>query len=249
MRDKVKYKNGFTIAETVLSMAFIALIMLMIGATSLQMIRTYRKGISIKTVSSTAQLIIDDFTRAINASAGLKCLEYDSGSFSETPCSGMLSDLDGTVICTGKYTYLFNYGGTDPSRRIEVDGQPIKLYKVNDQGATVCQDPSLVNQAVTAIANDQRKDLLESGDRDLIFHSFAINSVINSYNYDQTFYNISFVLGTFNDQLIRTNDASCKTPSELTADAAAGQDVGSFDYCAINKFNFSARTASGKGRI
>ncbi len=250
----MKFKKGYTIVEVLLSMSFISLLMLLIGIVSLQMINIYRKGISLKAINITGQLIIDDFTRAINASSGLVCLDYRNDVFYPVNCLNLSSNPTndrGGAICTGKYSYLWNYGDTllnHSDQAIKVNNKPIRLYKVNDQDGVLCQDVNRVMIETEAKPADQKKELLGSADRDLALHSLAINSEMSTARGDQTFYNLSFVLGTFQDQVINTSDASCKTPTELANEASAGSDVGDFSYCAINKFNFSARTISGKGR-
>ncbi len=258
-----KTKPAYTIIETVLSMVFIAGLLIFIGIVSLQVLKTYRKGISIKTVNNSAQLIIDDFKRSINASYNLECFTFTNKDFSyKSDCQDLYdNNVSGAGICTGKYSYIWSYAKTtNQSSQFLINGNKTPhLYKVQDTGGQICQailnGGLLVDEEVkNIIENNGGKELIETGDRELGIHSFAINNVrkttSNSDNIeDQSFYNISFVLGTFinDDQaadkgLINNNDARCKTPKELEEAGGVNDD----SYCSINKFNFSARTITGR---
>ena len=81
--------------------------------------------------------------------------------------------------------------------------------------------------------------ILEDKDNDLALYSFDVAEPAESSTQKNTFYSMSFILGTMQGGVnIMANGKSCKVPTDYA--------VENFDYCAINKFNFAVQTG-GEG--
>lgn len=295
-------KKGFTIIEVLLAMTFLSLLMLMIGYVTLHLVNIYNKGVSIRDVNKTAGQIISDMQLTIANSGNIKCgVKYAHndrmtvyGTESET-CGRLLADdpsdnIAGGAICTGKYSYVWNYGHAlqkladlnladrkDAEKRLfryrdESGGyQMVRMARVEDGASAYCSSATNLmspganipviysNSSVTN--NLSRKDkvveLIETGDRDMALHSFLVSASSPDPLTDQALYEFEFVLGTFRDKVLMTENASCKnlvegskrkTRPDGTIDTSEMVDAQDLSYCAINKFNFAARAVKGKGK-
>lgn len=301
-----KLKKGFTIIEVLLAMAFLSLLILMIGYVIYNMINIYNKGMSIKDVNKTADLIISDIQNSVANSGDIKCaIKYDYRSNMATlstegeTCRALLrrgssgANITGGALCTGKNTYLWNYGdklqelasktGSDKEdlekklfRYKTSAGQstPIRVARIRDDAAAYCSSstniagmtdnpapeslPALYGNSVNNLSPKSKiAELVEGSDRDLALHSFSVTSSTPDVYTNQALYEIEFVLGTFHNKLIETNDVSCKnlkqaTKNRLRPDGTIDESekAGQFDlgYCAVNKFNFATRAVKGKGK-
>lgn len=299
-----KQRFGFTIIEMTLSMAFISLLMMAVGYLVIYLSNLYQRGISIKDVNKTADLIISDMQNSVSSSGEISCAwkEIDSVKMSvkkktdeegntvddtEATCGSLFSsdanttNIVGGALCTGKYSYVWNYGyALDKSGRfnnrqdklfryavLDSNGnrqiKPIRLAKIRDVSGAFCKDstnlqggssPDDVKTVILSSVennlstNSDVFELIEASDRDIALHSFSVMSSVPDSATGEALYEAEFVLGTFREGLLMTNDAQCKNLSQNAASAESDkiseQDM---SYCAINKFNFAVRAAKGKG--
>lgn len=134
-----KLLHGFTLIELTMTIAFISLLLLAIGATTSGVINAYRKGITMKDVNSAGRELIEEFSTAIQESPSLLpesiCLKAfdDKNSNNYKACVadeayGIIFQqwytkisIDGSeaknapvfgAFCTGKYSYIWNTGYT-----------------------------------------------------------------------------------------------------------------------------------------
>lgn len=202
----------------------------MIGYVTIRITNVFEKGVAIKDVSTTAQTIIDDMSRSIKSSPSVKIIEQVSSS----------KEKVGAYMCTGIYSYAWNYGKAIKEGIKELikdnNDKVINLIRFKDREENWCGREPTISSYDEIIGNSERQ---------LALHSFELKSSKKSESTEQVFYNISFVLGTFEDDLINTSDDSCKAPADL--DGKEG-NVGNHNYCAINKFNFAVRSIAGKGK-
>ena len=135
----IKSKSGFTLIELSLAIGFIGVIVLIVAMLISNIISIYRKGITMKTVNSTAQNLIDDFSATISESPAkdlvATCETFFSDDTNKTNCKGdnayqfTYQVHYGTVevtsggkvtkdenvplygaFCTGNYSYIWNSG-------------------------------------------------------------------------------------------------------------------------------------------
>lgn len=255
----IKPKKGFTIIELLLSMFFVSMLIVLIGYVTMQIINNYQKGIAIKDVNKTADAIIGDIQRTVFSGAGIDCaVKKGSSDFSKASCQGegLYSDSEedrpvAAMICTGKFAYIWNYGwalkkGDSDLVKYIKDGKeaPVRMLKITDK--QYCSESGGGKLKDDLKDNDVTKtEMIEYNDRDLALHSFAITNIVKDDTTNQNLYNIEFVLGTFRNQVLKTEDARCKSPKEAADEK--DNDVKDLKYCAINKFDFVVRGLQGKG--
>lgn len=63
--------QGFTITELMFAMSFLAMLMLILLGATIQLTRTYNKGLTLKRVNQSGRTVGDEMTRAIQHSAGV----------------------------------------------------------------------------------------------------------------------------------------------------------------------------------
>lgn len=228
--------NGFTLVELMLAMSFISLLLLAIAMTTIQVSNIYTKGITLREVNQAGRAVSDELQRSIASSVPF---EIDPAS----PNNKYISQTGGGRLCTGRYTYAWNFGsalkgGTGAplimNKYLAGDTAQIHFVKVSDSGSTLCTTtPSL-----PAIDHSKATEMLTGGDRDLALHKFTITKGAEDDALGQAIYAISMVIGTNDRAELVTGDTSCKPPSE-------GQ--GNENYCSVNQFDMIARAGNKSG--
>lgn len=241
-----QYKKpaGFTLVELMLAMAFVGILLVAIAALAIHVMGTYTKGITIREVNQSGRTITEDIQRAIASSVPFKVEPAKTGASTDEADSKYVTRPGGGRLCTGTYTYAWNYGdtqqlsgatATNVYNVYEDSDDIIRMVKVDDAGGALCTDTS------QAIKHAEAKELLSEGDRDLALHAFSVEQGARHDASGQALYAIDMVLGTLNDreQLI-AGSANCLPPSEGN---------GSEDFCAINQFNIIARSGNRSGSL
>lgn len=229
--------NGFTIIELMLSMSFIAILLIAVAMTTIQISNIYTKGITLREVNQGGRRLTDEFQRGVAASVPFDVTPKVDAS-PATAASKYVVRGGGGRLCLGAHSYAWNYGKAlvgavgDIFNKYAGDSTQIRFVKVADAGGALCTDPTL------NIPKGQASELLTSGDRDLVLHNFAIIKTQDDTSFGQSLYAISFTLGTNDREQLTTGDASCKPPSE-----GAGDE----DYCSVNHFEIVARAGNASG--
>lgn len=241
MNHVARNTKGFTLVELMLAMAFVSMLLMAIALTVIQIGNIYSKGLTLKEVNQNGQALSEDIKTAIGSSRPL--VVGAEGSDYKT-----LKAIDGKEagarLCTGSYTYIWNLGKylDAPVNTYETDAKAIRLVKIDDRGKNYCNDPS------KKVVADEATELLPEGDRNLALQSFTITQIASDTVLQQALYRITLELGTNDRSVLQTEsegggidsvDTSCRPPS----DAQAQQE-----YCAVNKFEFTAR-AGNKGEL
>lgn len=238
-----RHQQGFTIIELLLAMTFVSLLLMAIALTVMQITVLYQRGATLKEVDQTGRAISEDLQSTIGAAAPFDVGEGQAGGVAYRPqyrTGGTSGTAEGARLCTGGYSYIWNYGAHlgDPINQFADSDDELRLVKVRDNGAVYCADID------RAVVRAEAVDLLASGNVDVALQSFRITRVANDPVLQQALYYITLEVGT-NDQAalkrsvegLMTSDMACKPPSEEGANS---------DYCAVNKFEFTAR-AGNKG--
>jgi hypothetical protein len=232
--------HGFTLIELMLAMTFIAMLLVAIALTTIQIGNIYNKGITLREVNQAGRSLSDEFQRTI-ASATPFDVTPKVGNPPAPASSRYVAWEGGGRLCLGNYTYVWNYGkalaggASAPAILNKYIGDPntqIRMIKVEDASGSLC--------TVTTASIDRSKstDLLTSGDRDLVLHKFSVERTDDAVNTGQAIYAISMVLGTNDRQQLTTDDTSCKAP---------GDGVGDENYCSVNQFDVIARAGNKAG--
>ena len=255
--------RGFTLIELSLALAFISALMVVVTIITIHISTTYHKGLVIRSINSTGRSLVDDFSRTIAAAPTRsladicraeyasdrtqmqKCLDDNAriyvyqqnyGSVRLKSTGAVLHNvpLNG-VFCTGRHSYIWNtgYALNDDDYEIlsgsranydafvngdRVDKNDFKLLKVEDNNRDLCYQHTYMRTYDFVIFPPTQ-------------HAVTLHS----------FYSGTFVLGTERGSIDITGIGEfCKAPPSdgLSTD---------FTYCAINKFNFAARS-TGQNR-
>jgi len=204
--------------------------MLAVAMTVVRMGDIYNRGLTVKEVNIAGRAISSDLKKSISESQPID-LEISAKKYIPQTWGGRL--------CTGKYSYIWNYGKTlsdkaansNNSNVYSSSTNKISFVKVPDGGAVYCADASTKVNPVGAV------ELLSAGDRNLALHNFSIKNeptAIDERSRQRVYY-ISYIIGTNDQTAIDTMNASCKTPDNLDADLT---------YCSINEFNIVARSTN-----
>jgi len=174
------------------------------------------------------------------------------------------------AFCTGKYSYIWNSGYAfwtsgvkfeDESAAhrasLSLQGAPedFKLLKVRDESRSICvnavKDASEngygknaeVNnnysfRLTSSEGNDPPVDLL-AAKRNLAIYDLTV-PVPADNSHGALFYSVSFILGTMQGGInVMAAGDYCATPGGYNS------SLENLDYCAINKFNFTAQATGG----
>jgi prepilin-type N-terminal cleavage/methylation domain-containing protein len=235
-------KKGFTLIELMIAMTFIAILLVAIAMTTVQISAIYNKGITLREVNQAGRAVSDELQRSISSSIPFEVTPKVDTS-PATLNSKYVVRNGGGRLCLGRYTYAWNYGKSiahvsgAPSvynyyNTNSASSEPVRFAKVADPDAALCDNPTL------PVPRANATEMLVSGDRDLVLHDFKITSAASDPVTGQALYAIMFVLGTNDDAQLTTNDTSCKPPS---------QGVGLENYCSVNQFDIIARAGNKTG--
>ncbi len=236
-------QRGFTLIELILAMSFVSILLMAITLTVIQITNIYTKGLTMRAVDQTGQAITKDIRSSIESSRTLDVGTANVGGANYKTMVAVGGDInkpDGGRLCTGSYSYIWNNGKglTNPVNKYDNGSGVIRMVKIRDNGALYCSDIS------RTIDHSLASEMLDAGDRELAVQSMTIRRAAQNADSGQTLYQISFELGT-NDQDaldhgsgINTTDTSCKPPAD---------NKGLTNYCAVDKFDFTARTATTGG--
>ena len=236
-------QGGFTLVELLLAMTFVSLLLAAIAMTIIQMTSIYTKGLTMRAVDQVGQAVSQDIRRSIEAARPLRIGDTPAGDVNYRPqvlFGGDVNNADGGRLCTGSYSFIWNLGKSfaSPDKVNEYDGRSglIRLVKVPDNGAIYCSDLTM------KVDYDRATEMLNAGDRELALQSFNIRAVTDSTDAQQVLYQIRLELGTNDREAVEkdliTLDTSCKPP---------GDSQGLKDFCAVNKFEFTARAGNAGG--
>lgn len=159
------------------------------------------------------------------------------------------------VLCTGDYSYIWNTArALDPDfttkNFITVNGEKVKMVRVYDREQTQCnkdKNGSVANLAkrnylpVTInVPADNVVELINNDEMDLALYEFNVMPATQSAITRQSFISANFILATRQGGInINANGDFCRGEDNEFKDEYEGT---MFNYCAVNKFSFSART-------
>lgn len=159
------------------------------------------------------------------------------------------------VLCTGDYSYIWNTArALDPDfttkNFITVNGEKVKMVRVYDREQTQCnkdKNGSVANLAkrnylpVTInVPVDNVVELINNDEMDLALYEFNVTPTTQSAITRQSFISANFILATRQGGInINANGDFCRGEDNEFKDEYEGT---MFNYCAVNKFSFSART-------
>lgn len=236
--DTHSRNSGFTLVELMLAMSFLAMLLLMISLLVLQVSMIYNKGLTLKAVNESGQLISSEIQRRLST-APRETVDH----FEKKSQDG--SKEQGGRICADNVVYAWNITGASasdaPNRYTGSDSEtPIRFIKFTGSREEYC----VVDQGQTApsgeINRDEVTELINPETEGLVIRSFTFNAIGGSegtnINGDrsQALYRVAFTIGTDTIDLIDSNSNTCRPPAEAKQ-----------EFCAVNEFSFIARSTSG----
>jgi prepilin-type N-terminal cleavage/methylation domain-containing protein len=229
--------KGFTLIELMLAMTFIAVLLVAIAVTTIQISSIYNKGITLREVNQAGRSVSDELQRSISSSIPFD-VTPKKDALPATATSKYVVRDGGGRLCLGRYTYAWNYGksiaavkNAPPVLNMydDINNTPVRFAKVTDPSASLCTDPTL------RVKRADATEMLVSGDRDLVVHAFNITNSANDPITGQAIYAISMVIGTNDNKQLTTNDTSCQPPAD---------GVGNENYCSVNQFDIIVRAGN-----
>jgi len=220
--------KGFTLIELMLAMSFIAVLLLAIAMTVIQISNIYNRGLTLKDVNQAGRSLTNELQRSIAISPPF-AIDYPASDskYINTPTGGRL--------CVGQYSYIWNYGKSllDNTANNKYFGESIatiRFVKVPDSSGGYCTAPNSPIVVAGAV------ELLDVGDLSLAIHGFHITteSTASDSNTKQSLYYISFIIGT-NEAAALNANTTCKPPG------SAGSNE---NYCSVNQFDIVVRTGN-----
>lgn len=153
-------KNGFTLIELMLAVAFLGTLLLSVAMLAMRLIDMYTKGSTMRAVNSTGSAIIDDMRSSITSSSNWTN-HLEDGYLKKTNAKDAerqyfrlhYDQIDGQdfadygAFCTNTYTYIFNYqaamlkyreGASDGFIKIGTSSEqrPYGLARIKDPGCS-----------------------------------------------------------------------------------------------------------------
>lgn len=208
-------------------MAFIALLLLAIATTVMQVGAIYNKGVTMKSVNQSGRVVVTDMKRTI----------AESQIFDVTD-SFKTQDQRGGRLCTSIYSYIWNIGRSIDANNPQVNkysgsDKPIRLARVLNDGKQYCS----TTNGLVDIDQAKATELLSEGD--LAVQDFHIVRATDNLASGMALYSIGITISNAEKEALNTVDNSCKPPSE---------DATYQNYCSVNEFVFTARAGSKGGQ-
>ncbi len=268
---KTSNKKGFTLIELSIGIAFIGVLLLGIASMILHLSSIYQKGLSLRAVNASGQQIIEDIEKALNSASYAADISRtdtnNDGYIDDIENKAALSQYfyeaidpdDGLqnygAFCLANYTYVWNTARTiEANKGVTIKGVRYRLARFPDPNHIQCnKEPGLdaddnpivsvasANGAESVNIEPQTAtdpvELITKDEVDLALYDFSVLPATQSVTTKQAFVSISFILATLKGGVnIKANGDFCQG-----SDVSEYNDY-DFDYCAVNKFNFSVRT-------
>jgi len=229
-------KKGFTIMELMLAMGVIAFLLISVAGLIIQMTNTITRGTTYKDLNTAARTINTDFTKTFNSSS---ILDGWNGELNETDFYRTNASGQSGAFCTGTVSYLWNTNlkdekGAGTGQRITyTDGSLVRLAKVRDYAKSYCsKDAQNTGGLWGHVPRDNTvTDVLTAGEINLQLHkiSFTTSPNLKSTSSNQMIINISYILGTPDNNDINVSTYNCEGNVKS-------------NYCAVNRFDLTVRT-------
>ena len=249
-------------------------IMNAINSTSRLLVDDFQRGIATSPARSLSDICrveyasnSNELNKWLQDQARLYVYQQNYGTIKAKQTGKILESVPlSGVFCSGRYTYLWNTGYVLNSIDYEIvsgsratfsDGDTeiddYRLIKIEDSDRTICRSHMEVvtnNNRIYKVADiaptykltgTEYKEVIKKNNEDIALYDLTVFAPTEHALTMQHFDSGTFILATLRGNVDITGTGEfCKTPPDI------GLSSG-FNYCAINKFNFSART-SGQNR-
>ncbi len=201
--------KGFTITELMFAMSMLAIVLLILLASILQLTRTYNKGITLKQVNQNGRVIGDELTRAIRLAG----------------TASIAQPANRDRVCFGSNSFIWTNDNSSSlaktyNRYNGASGQLVTGF-VKVSGVNLCSSPN------SFVPRDQATQLLKGGEgagsendeSGLVMRGVTVSIPLNS-----KLVSISYTISTSDPDGDLISSGKCK--------GSSGDD-----FCALNRFN------------
>jgi type II secretory pathway pseudopilin PulG len=224
-----RQSKGFTLVELMLSMAFVSLLLLAIALLVIQISNMYNKGLTLRAVNESGQLIASDLQETLNTSVP-----------SAAPLSPhYVSSSGGGRLCVGTTVYAWNYDSSiknpianPPFNKYQDSSYDIRFVRFSSGGTDYCSLSIGPGPATYPSIPNSATSLITAGDSNLALHSFSFTSNQLAIDARQYIYEMNMTIGTSQTGIISAGE--CTVPQGIVDDT----------YCAVNDFTFMARSGN-----
>ena len=141
--------RGFTLIELMLAMTFIAILLVAVAMTTIQISNIYNKGITLREVNQAGRSLSSEFQRSIGGAVPFDVTPKVDDSPATLTSKYVVRDGGGR-LCLGSYTYAWNYGktlagetGAPAVFNKYSNGSTVRFAKVKDASGSLCADPTI----------------------------------------------------------------------------------------------------------
>lgn len=192
MFQNKKHQNAFTVIELMFAMTFLSVLLIIALMSSLSIMRTYSKGLTLKQVDQSGRAIGSEVQRAMNSA---------QPPIEETPERG----VDKGRLCLGSYSFVWSIGGEEPLEYST--GERVGFAKVSDSSGEMC-----LNSTAT-IPKDRSVELLAAQNIATIAVQKAELTQAPSYD-GQYLYTFTFTIGTDDASLLTDERDACRADTD-----------------------------------
>lgn len=248
MNQLVKHhQSGFTLIELMLSMTFVAILLLTIALTVIQMGTTYNRGMTLKELNQVARDVSDDLRRTVQSSGPFAILPTGADTADYLVHKDTGGNVIGGRVCTGSVSYLWNNAKQVQLKTSSLlayyttaagtQTTPISLAKVPDAGKAYCQKNSsndLMYKNIRPADSGNVTELLKPGDRTIGLLNFSITAKDGTYDpaSGQRLYTVSYRLSTGSYEAINDAQTECRGPDDPQSNLT---------YCNVQDFSIVLR--------
>lgn len=240
--------RGFTLIELMLSMTFVAVLLLTIALTVIRIGTLYNSGMTLKGVNQASRDVADDLKRTV-ASANTIDVSTSGADTRQFVYVRSGSSIVGGRLCLGSYSYVWNTGRgleipTNPNVAHYINGSGasalVRLLKVPDAGMRYCEkraDDSINTVDITASDSQVAVELLPEGDHNIAVQSFAVTTTDAASDpaTGQKLYQFDYTLGAGPTTAMNNTQTGCLPPDHPDSNAA---------YCNVQQFKITLRNGS-----
>lgn len=141
--------TGFTLIELMLSMTFVAFIMIFIVTSIVQTMRIYNKGLAVRDINQSGRQLTEDMTRTLRYANAIQFSANGYQATSKRICANGVTYAWNIETAPGVFTTTNTYTAPDTAT-------PIHFIRVDDKGGLLCNIPA------PSIPRSQSRDILSS---------------------------------------------------------------------------------------
>lgn len=277
-QNKQHKQQGYTIIEVTIALAFIATLMISILTVSMQLFSLYNKGVTIRDVNAVTRHLVRDVQDSVAASK-LDIRLFPAGT--TTPVGTLqeasnqaldyYTNADGGRLCTGSYTYIWNYGQaftayegvglngeqgyTQFTGNVSDGFEAVRFIKVSDDNKRLCtvdedESDTLVKEGkkLSDEVVEEAVPVFDEGERDLVLYSFEISSpgalALEQGDDEEVttnYYSNFYTITTIVGSSLFSEDYTIVDGTDRCQIDADNNDT-LREYCAVNEIEFVARS-------